>query len=84
MAVLGCHPAGLGTQPRHPHRWRRLLVGARPDVDVAVVEELALPIERTIRRRHRFKDQIVRLPIAAHQIGRIAVGRCDLVRGALD
>src|SRR6202035_983625 len=46
VAVLGRHPASLGAQPRHPHRWRWLLVRSWPNVDVAVMEELALPIER--------------------------------------
>ena len=84
MPALGGHAPGIDADPGHPHRWRGLLQRPRPDVDVAVVEELALPIERTVGRRHRLQDQIVRLPIAAHQIGRVAVGRCDFVGRALD
>ena len=33
---------------------------------------------------HRLQDQVVRFPIAAHQVGRVAIGRCDLVGRALD
>ena len=84
MAVFGRHPAGLRAEAGHPHRRRRLLIRPRPDVDVAVMEELALPAERAVGRRHRLQDQVVRFPVAAHQIGRVAVGRRDLVGRALD
>ncbi len=84
MAAFGGHPAGLDAQPGHPYRRGRLLQRPRPDVDVAVVEELAFPVERAVGRRHRLQDQVVRLPIAPHQIGRVAVRRCDLIGRALD
>ena len=69
---------------RHPHRRMRLLVGARPDVDRAVVEMRPLPVERAVMAGHRLQDQIVRLPEAVDQIGRVGVGRRDLERHALD
>src|SRR3984893_3348763 len=84
MATLGRHSTGLDAEPGHPYRRSGLLHRAWPDVDIAVVEELALPTERAVGRRHRLQDQIVRLPVAAHQIGRVAVGRRDLVGRALD
>jgi hypothetical protein len=84
MTAFGGHPAGLDAQPRHPHWRRRLLVRSRPDVDIAVVEELAFPVERAVGRRHRFEDQIVRFPVTAHQIGGVTIRRRDLVRRAFD
>src|SRR6516225_3957248 len=84
MAALSRHPAGLDAQAGHPYRRGRLLQWPRPDVDVAVLEELALPAERAVGRRHRLQDQVVRLPVATHQIGWVAVRRGDLVGCALD
>jgi len=82
--MFGRHPPGIDAEPGHPYRWGRLLVGPRPDVDVAVVEEFALPVERPIGRRHRLQNEVVRLPIAAHQIGGVAVGRRDLIGRPFD
>ena len=62
----------------------RLLPHPRPDIDVAVLEKFAVPIEVFVVGGHRLDDEIMRLPEAVHQLGRIAVGRRDLVRDALD
>ena len=83
VAALRRQPAGIDAHAGHPHRRRRFLHRLRPDVDAAVVEELALPVERAVMRGHRLQDQVVRLPVAAHQRGGIAVRRLDLVRRAL-
>ena len=69
---------------RRPHRRVRLLVGARPDIDRAVLEMRALPVERAVMAGHRLQDQVVRLPEAVGQIGRVGVGRRNLERHALD
>jgi hypothetical protein len=62
----------------------RLLPHPRPDIDVAVLEKFSVPIEVFVVGGHRLQDKIMRLPEAVHQLGRIAIGGCDLVRDALD
>jgi len=62
----------------------RLLPDPRPDVDLAVLEELSVPIERRVVGGHRLDDEIVRLPESVHQLGRIAVRSGDLIGDALD
>ena len=69
--------------PGHPYRRGRLLDRPRPDVDVAVVEILAFPVERPIRGGQCFQDQVVRFPIPPHQARGIGVGGRDLIRRAL-
>ena len=62
----------------------RLLPHPRPDVHLPVLKKLALPVEHLVVGGHRLEDEIVRLPEALHQLGRIAVGGGDLVGNALD
>ena len=62
----------------------RLLPHPRPDIDVPVLKEFAVPIEVFVVGGHRLENEIVRLPEAVHQLGRIAVRRGDLVGDALD
>ncbi len=61
----------------------RLLVGPRPDVDVAVLEELALPAEGSVMRRERLQDEVVRFPEAIRMAHRHRIGRMQLVGHAL-
>ena len=84
VAAFGRQHAGLHAHPGHPDRRRRLLDRARPDVDLAVVEELALPRERPVMGRQRLQDQVVRLPVPPHQPRRVGIGGRDLIRRALD
>ena len=44
----------------------------------------ALPVERPVMAGHRLQDQVVRLPEALHQFGRVGVGRRDFERHAFD
>ena len=69
---------------RAPHLRMRLLIGARPDVDAAVLEIFALPRERPVVRRHRLENEVVRLPEPVHHPHWARVRRHDLVRHALD
>src|SRR5262249_10595503 len=62
----------------------RLLPGLRPDVDLPVVIELALEVERPVARRERLEDEVVALPEALHVAPGIAVGGGELVGRALD
>ena len=62
----------------------RLLPGPRPDVDVAVVEILAFPVERPVVAGHRLDDEVVRLPEPVHDADRILVGGGKFVGHALD
>src|SRR5437588_6996401 len=66
VAALGDLADILRAPAGDPYRRMRLLVDARPDVDVAVLEVLALPVEWAVDRGHRLDDQIVRLPEAVH------------------
>ena len=61
-----------------------MLIGARPDVDLTVLEIAALPIERSVMGSHRLQDEVMSLPEARHQVGGIAVGRCHLEGSPLD
>ena len=67
-----------------PDRRMRLLPHARPDVDLPVVEILALPVEQLVVRRHRLDDEIERLPEAVHDRDRVLVRGREFVRHALD
>src|SRR3989442_12431531 len=53
-----------------PDRWVRLLVRARPDVHLAVMEVLAFPVERTGVARPRLHDEVVSFPEAGPHPGR--------------
>ena len=57
----------------------RLLIGARPDVDLPMMKEAAFPAKRSVVRGPRFQDQIVRLPEALAHPQRARVGRGNLV-----
>ena len=62
----------------------RLLIGPRPDIDAAILEMLALPGKRSVMRRHRLENEIMRFPEAIHHVHRFGVGGHDLVGDALD
>ena len=62
----------------------RLLPRPRPDVHLAIMEMLAIPVERAIVAGHRLNDEIVRLPESLHHADGILVGCCEFVRHALD
>src|SRR5438067_3892090 len=79
IAALGDLADVLRAAPGDPHRRMRLLVDARPDVDVAVLEMLALPVERPVDRGHRLEDEIMRLPEARHLPDRRALRERHLV-----
>ena len=83
VSALGGKLAGIDAHPGHPYRRRRLLDRPRPDVDVSVVEVLALPVEWPVGGGQRLQDEIMRLPVAPHQPRGVRVGRRDLVRRAL-
>ncbi len=68
----------------HPDGRVRLLVGARPDVDLAVVEIASLPVERPVMGGPRLHDQVVRLPHAVGHPHRVRVLRRQLERHAAD
>src|SRR6266702_2965896 len=72
VAALGDLADVLRAAAGDPHLRLRLLGDARPDVDVAVLEVLALPVERPVDRGHRLEDEIVRLPEAVHLADRRA------------
>ncbi len=57
----------------------RLLIGTRPDVDVAVVKEAALVADRPVVTGPGLHDQVHRLPLAFVHAHGIAVGRQHLV-----
>ena len=61
----------------YPDRQVRLLVDARPDVDVAVVPEAALPAERLVLGQ-ALSDEVVRIVHALALQRRVGVGRVDL------
>ena len=65
---------------RDPDRRMRILVGPRPDVDVAVVVILAFEVERPVVCRHGLDDEVVCLPEPLHHVHGLAVGRHDLER----
>ena len=69
---------------RRPHPRMRLLPGARPDVDVAMGEVLALPGERPVMAAQRLVDQVDRLPVALDIVDRIGIGRRHLGAARLD
>ena len=67
--------AGIGAAAgRAPHRRMRLLIGPGPDVDVAILEVFALPVEGFVVARHRLDDEIVRLPEPLHDVDGVGVG----------
>src|SRR6266699_1389633 len=82
VAALGDLADVLGAPARDPHRRVRLLVDARPDVDVAVLKMLALPVERAVDRGHRLDDQVVRFPEAVHLPDRRAHRERHFIRHA--
>ena len=51
---------------------------------MAIMEMLALPVERLVVARHRLDDEVVRLPEAVHHADRVLVGGRELVGHALD
>src|SRR4029078_2936414 len=65
----------------HRARRRRLLIGARPDVDVAVMEESPLVAYRPVVAGPGLDDEIHGLPLALVHAHRIAVGREYFVWG---
>jgi hypothetical protein len=62
----------------------RLLIGWRPDIDVAVGEMLALPAERPVTRGKRLLDQVDRFPITLLVAHRVGVGRGHLGAARFD
>ena len=84
IALAGDALGGAGARYRHPDRRMRLLPGARPDIHLAVVVVPALPVERPVMGRHRLDDEVMRLPEALLEFGRIGVGGVDLEGRALD
>jgi hypothetical protein len=60
----------------------RLLVRTRPDVDLPVVEVLALPVERSVVAGPCLDDEVVRLPEALHHLGGSVIACRHLVRHA--
>src|SRR5262245_57401023 len=65
--ALGAHVASAGgTERSDPDRWMGLLVRPRPDVDLAMMEVFALPVEGAVVTCPRLEDEIVRLPEALH------------------
>ena len=60
--------------------WRmRLLIGPRPNVDLALMQPLALVVKWSVFRRPRFDDQVDRFPQAFRRLGRVCVGSEQLV-----
>src|SRR5580658_3174570 len=57
----------------------RLLIWARPDVDLAMMKKAALPAKRPVVRRPRLQDEIVRLPKALAHPERVRVARGNLI-----
>ena len=76
--------AGVHAHAGHPDRRVRLLDRPRPDIHRAILEKFAFPGERAVMRGQRLQDQVVRLPVAAHQAAGVGVGGVDLIRRALD
>ena len=74
----------IGVGGRRPHRRMRLLVGPRPDVDVAVGEMLALPAERAVVMGQGLVDQVDRLPEALADADRVGVARGHLGAARFD
>src|SRR5262249_34717301 len=64
---------------RHPDRRMRLLIGTRPNVDVAVMEELALMAHRSVVTGPGPDDEIDRLPLPLVHAHGIAVRRQPLL-----
>ncbi len=62
----------------------RLLPRPRPDVDIAIVKESALPVEWSVLVGHCLENEIVRLPELVHHADGILVGAGELVRHAFD
>ena len=62
----------------------RLLPWPRPQVDLTIMEVLALPVERTVVGGHRLDDEVVRLPEPIHHADRVGVRGRELVWHALD
>ncbi len=69
---------------RAPDRRMRLLIRPRPDVHLAIMEILALPIERPVMRRHRLDDEVERFPETLFDMDGIGVGRREFRRHAFD
>ncbi len=70
-------PSGL--VETDPDRRMRLLVGPRPDVDPARVEEAALVAERAVVAGEGLEDEVDRLPLALVGVDRVGVGGRNLV-----
>src|SRR6202021_2392629 len=84
VAALAQHARVALRSSRAPDRRMRLLPGTRPDVYLAIMEMLALPVERAVVGGHRLEDEIVRFPEPVHDTHRILVGRGELKGNALD
>src|SRR5207245_8029121 len=80
VALLADRARARRAERGDPDRWVRLLVRARPDVHLAVMEVLAFPVERTVVARPRLHDEVVSFPEAVHHPGRPMVPRRHLVR----
>ena len=76
--------AGRQVAGRRPEVGTRLLVRARPDVDVWVDEELAFPAERPVMGGQRLLDQVDRFPLALADAHRVSVSRNHLGRAGFD
>ena len=79
VALLADLPRAARAQRGDPDRGMGLLVGPRPDVHLAMVEVLALPVERAVVARPRFHDQVVGLPEALHHARGAMIARRHLV-----
>src|SRR5262249_47826240 len=80
-------PAALGRRTRiagrRPQRGHRLLIGARPDVDVTMSKMLALPTERAVTMDERLADEIDALPQPLFVLHGIGVVRGHLAAAGL-
>src|SRR5262245_434280 len=81
-------PAALGRRARiasrRPQPGHRLLIGARPDVHMAMCEVLALPAERTLAMGQRLGNEIDALPHSILVLHGIAVVGGHLAATRLD
>src|ERR1700761_465786 len=64
VAALAQNARLRGRAGGGPDRRMRLLKDARPDIDLAVVKILALPVEDLVVSGHRFDDEIESFPEA--------------------
>src|SRR5205814_398610 len=60
----------------------RLLVWSRPDIDLAMMEVAALPVERAVMRSPGFHDQVMSFPKALRHTHRARIYRGNLIRHA--